>query len=143
MPEKQNNTESPMHPPLKVRRPINSHIFHLAWTGLTFYQAMNSGLPARWIWGMLFVIAVAHIIRVIVKPHYMELRGTTLTVYLDFFSSITVDIGDIDRIEIKAGPWSKSRIVLKDNKRHVKFDYYLVRNADFDALVKAMGVPVE
>lgn len=127
---------------LKVRRTTKSHFFHALWTTLTFYQALNSGLPARAIWGTLFVLAVAMIVKVMLKPHCMKLTGTQLTVHRDYFSSITIDITDIDRIEIEAGPFSHSKFVLKENKGHVKFDYYQVRNKEFDALVKAVGVSV-
>lgn len=91
---------------------------------------------------MLFILAVALMVRMVLKPNVMELKGTTLTVLCDFFSSINIDVSDIDRIEIKAGPLSSSRIVLKGDKRHMKFDYYKVRNADFDALTKSLKVPI-
>lgn len=48
----------------------------------------------------------------------------------------------LERIEIKAVPWSSSRIVVKGNKRHTKFDYYQVRKNDFDALLKELNVPL-
>ncbi len=131
-----------MPPTIKVRRPLHSYIIHLAWIALTLYQALNAGLPARDIWGMLFILGVALMVRMVLKPNVMELKGETLIVLCDFFGSINIHIGDIDRIEIKAGPLSSSRIVLKGDKRHVKFDYYKVRNADFDALKESLNVPV-
>lgn len=132
----------PIQPTLKVRRPITSHVFHAAWIALTLYQTIDSGFPARMIWGLLFLYAVALAVRAVLKPQVLELTGTKLTIYGDFFRSKTVDITDIDRIEIEAGPFSNSKVVLKGNKRHVKFNYYRVRNNDFDALLKELNVPV-
>jgi len=131
-----------MNPAIRVRRPLITHIFHLAWTALTLYRTLDSRPPARFIWGILFVIAIALIVRVVLKPYYIELTGTCLTLHNDFFSTQTIDIADIERIEIQANPWSKSRIILKDNKGNVKFDYHQVRGKDFNALLKYLDVPV-
>lgn len=133
----------PIQPTLKVRRPIKSHVVHAGWIALTLYQTVDRGFPARMIWGLLLLHAIALAIRVILKPQVLELTGTKLTIYSDFFRSQTVDITDIERVEIEAGPFSHSKIVLKGNKGRVKFDYYQVRNEEFDALTKALNVPIE
>lgn len=127
---------------LTVRRSIITYIFYIVWIPLTFYAALNSGLPASRIWGILFIAAIVNLIFIILKPYYMTLAGGRLTIRLDLISSIAVDISDIERIEIKAVPWSSSRILLNGNERHVKFNYYRVRNNDFDALLKELNVPV-
>lgn len=137
-------TPNPRIPPtLKVHRPAKSHFFHATWVALTLYETVDSGFPARAIWGVLFLHAVALAVRAMLKPQILELTGTKLIIYGDFFRSKTVDVSDIERIEIEAGPFSYSKIILKDNKGRVKFDYYQVRNEEFDVLVKELNVPIE
>lgn len=132
----------PIQPNLKVRRPARSYFFQTALIALTLYKTFDSGFPAQVIWGMWFLLALYWMVKVLLKPQYIELTGTKLTVYDNFFRSKTVDITDIERIEIEAGPFSRSKIILKDNKGRVKFDYYQVRNEEFDALMKELNVPI-
>lgn len=127
---------------LKVRRPGGYFFLVIAQTVLMLGLAVKNEFPARAIWGGLFVLGVALTIRALLKPQYMELSGTKLTIYGHYFRTKTIDIGDIERIEVEPGPFSHSKIVLKENKGYVKFDDYQVRNEEFAALVKALNVPV-
>lgn len=77
------------------------------------------------------------------KHSYLEKVGSTLTVNGDLFKTSTIDIADIEKIEVAAGPFSNSRIILKEKKGSVKFNYYNVNDGDFNELIKSLDVPVE
>jgi hypothetical protein len=127
---------------IKVRRPLTSHLFHLLWILLTLYKTIDSQSPGRYIWGLLFSIAVILLVRVIIKGSYLEKDGSNLIINEDFFRTRIVQIADIERVEIEAGPFSDSRIILRDDKGKIKFNYHNVNDDDFNALMKSLNVPV-
>jgi hypothetical protein len=94
---------------IKVGRPVRSHIFHGLWMVFTLYSTLDSVPPAKYVWGLLFASSIALLLRVILKRNYMELRGSKLFVYGDFFNTQTTDISDIERIEIAPGPLAIQR----------------------------------
>ena len=128
---------------IKVRRPLTSHIFHGLWILLTLYKTVDSQSPGKFIWGLLFIVSIALLVRVIFKGSYLEKDGSSLIINGDFFQTRTVQITDIERVEIEPGPFSDSRIILKDGKGRVKFNYHNVNSEDFNDLMRSINVPIK
>ena len=109
---------------------------------LALYKTLDSQSPGKYIWALLFLISIALIVRVTVKKSYLELVGSTLVINTDSFQTKSVEVADIERIEIKTGPFSDSNIILKDNKAPIKFNYFNVNDKDFNQLMKQLNVPI-
>jgi len=126
---------------LKVRRPLTSHIFHGLWALFTLYRTVYSQSPGQVIWGLLFITSIALLVRVIVKGSYLEKDGSNLIINGDF-QTRSVPIADIERIQIKPGPFADSCIILKGDKGKIGFSYHNVNNNDFNALMRSLEVPI-
>jgi hypothetical protein len=109
----------------------------------TLYRTLDSGPPAKYVWGLLFASSIAILLRVILKRNYMELRESKLFVYGDLFHTQTTDISAIERIEIEPGPFSHSKIFLKEKKGIIRFNYSNVDDTEFKVLVKYLNVPLK
>jgi hypothetical protein len=127
---------------IRVRRNTNSHVFHGLWVLYTFYRTWDSELPFTYFWGLSFAISIVLILRVLIKNNYLEIKDSRLTINGDFFNTQTTEISEIERIQIEAGPFGRSKIFLKDKKKIIKFNYRDVDNKEFKILLKHLGVPV-
>jgi hypothetical protein len=113
------------------------------WTLRALYKTLDSQTNGRYLWGTLFSVSLLVLIRVIIKRSYLEKTGSTLKINRAFFQTRTIEIADIEMIEIDPGTFSDSHIVLKDNKGKVKFNYQNVNDKDFNAVMQSLNVPVK
>lgn len=95
---------------IKVRRSLRSHVFHCLWTAFALYKTWDTQPPAKYFWGVFLAIALALIARVLTGKSYLELNGQKLTIYRDYFTSETIEVQDIDHLEIAESPFSSSKI---------------------------------
>ena len=50
----------------------------------------------------------------IVKRNYFEIVDNKLVINKDYFRTTTIELDKIERIDIEPGPFSSSKIILKD-----------------------------
>jgi hypothetical protein len=81
--------------------------------------------------------------RIVIKPYYFEVKGTQLIINRDLFRKDTVEISNIKKIVLEQGPFSKSLILLKDQKRALDFNYFIVNNKDLNRLKEKLQLNVE
>jgi hypothetical protein len=77
------------------------------------------------------------------KPYYFEIKGSKLIINRDLFYEDYVEITDIEKIELEEGPFSKSHIRLKDYKKGLDFNYFIVNDHDFIKFKKSLQLRVE
>lgn len=94
-------------------------------------------------WTFIGLGSLVMLARLITKPYYFEIKGTRLIINRDFFYEDYVEIGDIDKIELEEGPFSKSHIRLKDYKMGLDFNYFIVNDKDFNRLKESLQLRVE
>jgi len=103
---------------------------------------VDSQSPGKFIWGLLLIVSIALLVRVMINGSYLENDGSNLIINEDFFQTRTVQIAGIERVEIESGPFSDSRIILKDGKGRIKFNYHNVNSEDFNDLMRSLNVPI-
>lgn len=94
-------------------------------------------------WFFIGIGSLTILVRLILKPYYFEIKGTRLIINRDFFYEDYVELGDIEKFELEEGPFSKSRIKLKDYKMGLDFNYFLVNDKDFNRLRDSLQVKAE
>ena len=128
---------------VKVRRRLSSFVFYALWAAFAFYKTLSSEPPATFIWGLQLVIATALIVRGLSKKYYFELDGSKLTINRFFSRPSVIEVANIAGIEMEDGFFSSSRIFLKDSTQVIRFNYDNAHYEDFNALLRALNVPVK
>lgn len=128
---------------IKVRRSIQSHFIRGLWMLLALYKTLVSQTPGKYIWAFLLAFSIIMIGWVINNKSYLELAGSRLIINTDTFQTKSIEVSDIERIEIEPGLFSDSRIVLKGDKGVVKFNYHNVNDRDFNQLMKQLNIPTK
>jgi hypothetical protein len=83
------------------------------------------------------------LLRIIINRNYFEVKHTTLTIRRDFFYKDNIEITDIENIELRSGPFAKSRIKLKNGARDVKFRFFTANDEDFKQFIHAFQLMAE
>lgn len=126
-----------------VRRSLWSYMNY----GLLFLLCLSKLLLTQTSWTYYYVFiglgSLVILTRLIMKPYYIEIKGTRLIINRDLFYEDYVEIDDIDKIELQEGPFSKSHIRLKDHKKGLDFNYFIVNDKDFNRLKKSLQLRVE
>ena len=136
------NSGQAMTSTTRVRRPIGTKIVQAAWTLFVLYRTIEAGPSAQYVWGILLIISTVISFRILVlNKYYMEAVGSRLMIHGNF-TTRSVEIPNIERMEVRADPVSSSTIILRENKGTVRFDFYKVHNRDFNELTKALKIPV-
>ncbi len=126
-----------------VRRTLWSYPGYVAWIAFTLFKIYSPNTKWPIIWIVLLTIKLILVIRIIINRNYFEIKGSQLTIRRDFFYKDTIEITDIEKIELKSGPFSKSIIRLKNGKRGLKFRYFIVNENDFTQFVNAYQIKTE
>jgi hypothetical protein len=112
---------------------------------LCLLSAYNVQGHSQWTyyWAVIGVGSLIILVRLIFRPYYFEIKGTRLTINRDLFYTDSIEIQDIDKIELEEGPFSTSHIRLKDYKLGLDFNYFIVNDKDFNRLRDSLNLKVE
>lgn len=115
-------------------------VFAIFWRA--FYSiAERTALENFFLKILLFPISVTLLIRLILKPNYIVVKDSILTICKDFFTEESFSVDKLVRIEISGTPFKNSFFVL-DNHSRYEFNYFYVSDPSFKVLVEKLGKPV-
>jgi len=126
-----------------LKRPIQAYFTPALWIAWTIYfSTLNS---TEWGQRLLFGAATIWIISLIhmfIRRNYIEVINNKLVMYESFITTTTVELDKIEKFEFQPGPFTTSKIILKDKTKLTYSD----RQADFKELKEFMvqfNIPVE
>jgi hypothetical protein len=119
-----------------IKRHIRIYIFHGLLTALVIYKILNSvTIVGKSSLTLILILGVLSFLNILVYRHYIEIVESSVVIHQDYFRTKSVNVKDIEKIEIEPGPFKFSFILLK-NKTKVKFnDNYI----DIKELKEAMS----
>jgi fructose/tagatose bisphosphate aldolase len=120
----------------RIRRQVQVYVLHGLATSLVIYKIFNSesilGISSMILFLGVGLISFANII---INKYYNEVSDSSIVIHQDYFRTFSINLNEIDKIEIEPGPFKFSSILLKD-KSKVKFnDNYI----DIRELKEAMS----
>lgn len=83
----------------------------------------------------MICIGTASFISILLKRNYFEVKDNKLIINRDFFRTQLIELDKIEKLDIEPGPFTSSKIVLKD-KTMIK---YADRYTDYKELKHFMG----
>jgi hypothetical protein len=126
-----------------LKRPFQTYLIHGLWIVLTFYYSTtNSSEFGQWILRLMTVIGTVSLIHMIIKRNYFEVADGKLIINRDYFRNTTIDLDKIEKIDIEPGPFSSSKIILKD-KTTIKYLDNQVNDKELKELMEQFNIPVE
>jgi hypothetical protein len=128
---------------LELKRPRRVYLYHCLWIVATvFYATQNSSNFGRLTLIVMAIVGTVSFLNILMKRNYFELKDNKLIINKDFFRTQVIDLDKIERVNIEPGPFTSSKIVLRD-KTKIK---YMDSHADDKELKEFMGqfnIPVE
>lgn len=126
-----------------IKRPIQAYLLHGLWIAIViFWSTTNSSEIGRWIlWigGAAGTISLTHMI---VRRNYFEVADNKLIVYEGFFKTTTIDLDKIEKFDIEPGPFTASKIILKD-KTKIKYSDSQTDDKKLKEFMGQYNIPVE
>ena len=125
-----------------IKRPIQTYLIHGLWFALTFYYSIINISPfGQWSLKVMTIIGAVSFIHMIVKRNYFEVVNGKLVINKDFFRTKVIDLEKIEKVNIEPGPFSYSRINLKD-KTTIKYLDNQTRAKDLKEFMGQFNIPV-
>jgi hypothetical protein len=104
-----------------IKRPIQAYFFHGLWIAMmSFWSATNSSEIGRWILCSGAVGGTISLTHMIVRRNYFEVADNKLIINEGIFRTTTIDLEKIEKFDIEPGPFTASKIILKD-KTKIKY----------------------
>jgi hypothetical protein len=128
---------------LGVKRPIQVYIYHGLWIILTlFYLSKNSTDFGRFTLILITSVGAVSFINILFKRNYVEVKNNTLIINRDFFRIQSIDMSEIKKFHIEAGPFTSSKIILKDNSE-IKYSNHQMNYKELKELMLQFSISVE
>lgn len=126
-----------------LKRPIQTYLIHGVWIALTLYYSMiNLSDFGQWTLRLITIIGVISLAHTIIKRNYFEVVDNTLVINKDFFRTKSIDLDKIEKVDIKSGPFSSSRIILKD-KTIIKYQDSQTKDKELKEFMGQFNIPVQ
>jgi hypothetical protein len=88
------------------------------------------------------IVGMISIIHMIIKRNYFEVSNDKLVINKDFFRTKIIDLDKIEKVDIEPGPFSSSRIILKD-KTTIKYLDNQTNEKELREFMGQFSIPVE
>lgn len=126
-----------------IKRPIRVYVYHAAWIFMTLYYASRNTSTV----GTLTLVVLAgfgtvSFISLLIKRNYFEIKNRTLLIHRDLFRSQSIKLVDISRIELEPGPFTHSKIYLKEGEP-IKYSDQMAGDHEVRELFGQFNIPVE
>lgn len=119
-----------------LKRPIQAYTWEIVWILLSIYwSTTNSSEIGRLLWSISGLAGLASLTHMIIKRNYIEVADNKLILNGSLFRKRIIELNQIDKFEYEPGPFTSSKIILKD-KTKVK---YHDSQTDFKELKEFMG----
>lgn len=126
-----------------IKRPIRAYFFHGLWiTMMIVWSITNSWEMGRWILWIGAVSGIISFVHMILKRNYFEVVDDKLVINEAIFRTKTIDLDKIEKFDIEPGPFTASKIILKD-KTKVKYSDSQTDDRKLKELMEQHNIPVE
>jgi len=96
----------------------------------------------RWILWIGAVSGIISFVHMILKRNYFEVVDDKLVINEAIFRTKTIDLDKIEKFDIEPGPFTASKIILKD-KTKVKYSDSQTDDRKLKELMEQHNIPVE
>ena len=126
-----------------IKRPGWIYFLQIFWIyTMGVYAIRNSDSIARFTLIVLGALGFILLINSLVKRNYFEIRNSELFINHAFFRTRSVKLKEISRVEIEPGPFTRSKIYLK-NGQVISYLDTLASEAKVKQLLGEYNIPVE
>ncbi len=126
-----------------LKRPTQTYLIHGLWIALTiYYSTTNSTEFGQWTLRLMTLLGTFSLVHMIVKRNYFEIVDNKLVINRDYFRTTTIDLDKIEKFDIEPGPFSSSKIILKD-KTTIKYLDNQLNDKELKELMGQFNIPVE
>jgi len=99
-----------------IRRQVQVYVLHGLTTSFVIYKIFNSA-TRRSSWILFLVLGIISFSNILIKKYYIEIVESTIVIHQDYFRTKSVNLSDIEKVEIEPGPFKFSSILLKDKTK--------------------------
>lgn len=107
-----------------------------------FWSTKNSSEIGRWLLWAGAAYGITSLMHMVFRRNYFEVADNKLIINEGVFKTTTIDLNKIERFDIEPGPFSASKIILKD-KTKVKYADSQTDNKQLKAFMGQYNIPVE
>ncbi len=126
-----------------IKRPIQAYFFHGLWIAMViFWSTKNSSEMGRWILWIGATAGLVSLIHMTLRRNYFEIADNKLIINDGIFRTKTIDLDKIEKFDIEPGPFTASKIILKDKTR-IKYSDSQTDDKKLKELMGQYNIPVE
>lgn len=126
-----------------TKRPIQAYLLHVPWIAMAiFWSTTTSSEIGRWLLLIATAAGAVSFIYMIVKRNYVEVADNKLIINDGVFRTRTIDLAKVEKFEIEPGPFTASKIILKD-KTTIKYSDSQTNNKKLKEFMDQYNIPVE
>jgi len=126
-----------------IKRPIQGYLLQGLWTAMMLYwatvNASEIGRLVLWTGAFAGIISLGHMI---VRRNYFEVVDNKLIINEGIFKRTTVELDKIEKFDIEPGPFTASKILLKD-KTKIKYSDSQTDDKKLKEFMGQYNIPVE
>ncbi len=126
-----------------LKRPIQTYLFHVFGIAMTFYWSfINSTEFGQWTLRILTIVGLISLVYGIVRRNYFEVIDNKLVINENIFRKRIIDLDNIEKFEYEPGPFTSSKIILKD-KSKIKYSDSQTDDKELKEFMGQFNIPVE
>lgn len=126
-----------------IKRPIQAYIFHGLGIAMAIYwSTTNASEIGRWILWIGATAGIISLIHITLKRNYFEVADNKLIINEGIFRTKTIDLDKIEKFDIEPGPFTASKIILKD-KTKINYSDNQTDDKKLKMLMRQYNIPVE
>lgn len=126
-----------------IKRPLEAYFLHGLLIAVMVYCATsNSSEMGRWILWIATTAGMISLIHRTLKRNYFEIDDNKLIINEGIFQTKTIDLAKIEKFDIEPGPFTASKIVLRD-KSTIKYSDSQTDGKKLKELMAQYNIPVE
>lgn len=128
---------------VKVRRPLSVYVFMGLWMIWASYKSTVSQTTiGQFLWLISDVLVALNSVNMLSYTHYLEWIDSKVVIHRDYFRTRVIDVDRIDEVILEPGPFSYSKIKLKDGTE-VKFNDTYADGKDLKEFMERLRISME
>ncbi len=126
-----------------IKRPAKAYVLHVLWIAMViFWSTTNSSEIGQWILWIGVGAGTISLTHLIVRRNYFEIVDNKLIINDSLFKTTTIDMDKIEKFDLEPGPFTASKIVLRD-KTKIKYADSQTDDKKLKEVMRQFNIPVE
>ena len=126
-----------------IKRPIQGYLIQGLWVAmLIFWSTTNSSEIGRWVLWTGAAAGTISLTYMILRQNYFEVIDNKLIINEGVFRTTTIDLDKIEKFDIKLGPFTASKIILRD-KSKIRYSDSQTNDKELREFMGQFNIPVE